>query len=170
LKTEWTLIDHGHIAEFSILGGMPDEPLKKARLLKQIQAMGESVRYLGVVTDVWLAIVESYCVVLPSYRDGAPRSILEAPAMGMPVVVTDLTGCNAVVNNNITRFLCSPMDAADLAQKMVEVKGLSHQERIRMGEAGAQLMRDSFDAQIVLDAQEHAVAQSDTLGTDGQRH
>lgn len=151
------LIDQGHIAEFLILGEMPKEADKKGQLLKQIQTLGGSVRYLGVVNDVRSAVAESHCVVLPSYREGAPRSILEASAMGRPVIVTDVPGCNTVVKDRVTGFLCKPMDAVDLAEKMKTMISLSHQERTCMGEAGAQLMRDCFDERIVIDAYDAAI-------------
>ena len=165
LEAAHILIDQGHIAEFLILGELPDDFDKKDRLLRAIQAMGESVRYLGVVTDVRPAIVESHCVVLPSYREGAPRSILEASAMGRPVIVTDVPGCNAVVKDSVTGLLCQPMDAADLVKKMKKMMSLSHRERNQMGEAGAQLMRDCFDEQIVVDAYEHAIAECASYGS-----
>lgn len=153
------LIGQGFIAEFLILGEMPDEPDKKHQILNQIRAMGDSVRYLGVVTDVRPAVSESHCVVLPSYREGAPRSILEASAMGRPVIVTDVPGCNTVVKDNVTGLLCRPMDAADLAEKMKRMMSFSRKERAQMGEAGAKLMRDCFDERIVLDAYEQAIAE-----------
>ena len=91
------------------------------------------------------------CVVLPSYREGMPRTLLEAAAMGRPIVATDAVGCRDVVDNGINGYLCKPRDAVDLADKISKVVALSHAERTVMGLRGREKMEREFDERIVID-------------------
>ena len=62
--------------------------------------------YLGTTDDVRTVIANVDCVVLPSYREGIPRTMLEAAAMAKPLIVSDAPGCKDVVINGKTGFLC----------------------------------------------------------------
>ena len=143
--------------EILILGALPESPALAAKVGAKINQLGNRGRYLGVLRDVRPAISECHCVVLPSYREGAPRSILEASAMGRPVIVSDVPGCVDVVKPSISGLLCAPGDTADLAKKMIEMNRLSHDQRVRMGRAGSEFVRGAFDEQFVLSAYEEAV-------------
>lgn len=69
--------------------------------------------------DVRPAIAAADFVVLPSYREGLSRVLLEAAAMGRPIVTTDVPGCRDVVNDGVEGYLCAPRDAASLAQALL---------------------------------------------------
>jgi glycosyltransferase involved in cell wall biosynthesis len=118
----------------------------------QIDAwVGEGiVSYLGVSDDVRQEIEKADCVVLPSYREGTPRTLLEAAAMGKPIVTTDAVGCREVVDHGHNGFLCKVRDAADLAEKMEEMLGLPHEARIQMGRNGRTKIEEQFDERIVI--------------------
>ena len=68
------------------------------------------VQYHGATDDVRPLMAASDCVVLPSYREGTPRSLLEAAAMGIPVIATDAVGCREVVDDGVTGLLCRLKD------------------------------------------------------------
>jgi len=108
------------------------------------------VRYLGVSDDVRIQIAEADCVVLPSYREGTPRTLLEAAAMARPIITTDAPGCRGVVDDGQTGFLCKPRDAADLAEKMGGLLMLPQTTRSDMGQNGRRKMEREFDEQIVI--------------------
>ncbi|ASK33650.1 hypothetical protein CEK62_04215 [Alcanivorax sp. N3-2A] len=76
------------------------------------------VEYLGEQDDVrpWLA--ESHVLVLPSYREGMPRTVLEAASMGRPAIVSDVPGCRQAVEKGVTGWLCQVRDADSLAECM----------------------------------------------------
>lgn len=76
------------------------------------------VEYLGKLEDVRPAIAAANVYVLPSYREGTPRTVLEAMAMGRPVVTTDAPGCRETVVNGENGFLVPPADAAALESAM----------------------------------------------------
>lgn len=108
------------------------------------------VQYLGVSDDVRAQIAEADCVVLPSYREGTPRTLLEAAAMARPIITTDAPGCRGVVDDGQTGLLCKPRDAADLAEKMGRLLMLPQATRSDMGQKGRRKMEREFDEQIVI--------------------
>ena len=108
------------------------------------------VHYLGVSDDVRLEIAQADCIVLPSYREGTPRTLLEAAAMAKPIITTDAVGCREVVDDGVNGYLCQVRDADDLAAKMHAMLGLSVAERAAMGQAGRKKMELQFDEKIVI--------------------
>jgi glycosyltransferase involved in cell wall biosynthesis len=108
------------------------------------------IHYLGASDDVRQEIAQADCIVLPSYREGTPRSLLEAAAMGRPIITTDAVGCREVVEDGRNGFLCKAADAKDLAEKMEHILRLSGDERTRMGLEGRRMMEERFDEKIVL--------------------
>jgi glycosyltransferase involved in cell wall biosynthesis len=134
------------------LGALPEDSVRKNEIFEKMRSLGGFGKYLGVMQDVRPAIAGSHCVVLPSYREGTPRSILEASAMGRPVIVTDVPGCRNAVKKNASGFLCRPQSAADLGSKMKDMLDLTEQKREEMGRAGSEFVREHFDEKIVIDA------------------
>jgi glycosyltransferase involved in cell wall biosynthesis len=104
---------------------------------------------LGTLQDVRPAIHAADCVVLPSYREGLPRSLMEASAMGKPVIATDVPGCRDVVEDGVTGLLCAPQSDVDLAAKMTTFLQMSAQTRAQMGTNGRAFVRREFDEKIV---------------------
>jgi glycosyltransferase involved in cell wall biosynthesis len=115
------------------------------------------VEYLGTTNDVRPAIVGADCVVLPSYREGAPRTLIEAAAMARPLIATDVPGCRSVVERDITGFLCNARSADSLAAAMDHFLGLSFEARSAMGHAGRAKMEREFDQVLVVDAYREAL-------------
>jgi glycosyltransferase involved in cell wall biosynthesis len=138
--------------EFSLLGFV-DVQNPAAISSEQMSAWVKEgvVRYLGATDNVKPYLAGADCVVLPSYREGTPRSLLEAAAMGKPIIATDAIGCRDVVDDGVTGFLCKLRDAGDLADKMLRMLRLSEDERREMGTRGREKMICEFDERIVLD-------------------
>lgn len=146
LKARWPL------AEFCLLGFVDVQnptAISRAEMDGWV-AQGE-VRYLGVSDDVREQIGEADCVVLPSYREGTPRTLLEAAAMGRPLVTTDAVGCRQVVEDGVNGYLCQVRDARDLADKMERILLMTADERTAMGLAGPAKMEREFDERLVID-------------------
>ncbi|MFQ2723903.1 glycosyltransferase family 4 protein [Aeromonas caviae] len=98
------------------------------------------VEYLGTTDDVRTVIANVDCVVLPSYREGIPRTMLEAAAMAKPLIVSDAPGCKDVVIHGKTGFLCKVKNSYSLAAVMELIINQSTQERVDMGMAGRNLV------------------------------
>lgn len=110
------------------------------------------VEYLGTTADVRPTIAAASCVVLPSYREGAPRTLIEAAAMARPLIATDVPGCRAVVDRNVSGFLCDVRNAESLAAAMERCLDLSPEAQQAMGAAGRAKMEREFDQALVVDA------------------
>lgn len=78
----------------------------------------QGLTYLGRLEDVRHALTETAVYVLPSYREGTPRSVLEALAMGRAVITTDAPGCRETVQDGVNGFLVQPRDVGSLVEAM----------------------------------------------------
>ena len=109
------------------------------------------ISYLGKSDQVADVIAACDCVVLPSYyREGVPRTLLEAAAVGRPIITTDTVGCRDVVDDGVNGFLCQVRDLADLVAAMEKMIVLSPDQRAAMGRRGREKMEREFDEQIVI--------------------
>jgi glycosyltransferase involved in cell wall biosynthesis len=147
------LRSNGLPARFFLLGplGSENRTAISVETLTQWQAEG-AVEYLGESDDVRREIAQAHCVVLPSYREGTPRTLLEAASMGRPVVTTDAPGCRETVLENVSGFLCGVRDADDLAERMAGICAMTRDALERMGQAGRAHMAERFDQRSVVDA------------------
>lgn len=106
--------------------------------------------YLGFHSDVRPFIESSSCVVLPSYREGVPISLLEAMSMGKPIITTDTNGCREVVRDGINGFVCQVKNVSSLAKAMYRFTELSKAERLRMGENAREFVTQRYDIQRII--------------------
>ncbi|UPW20078.1 glycosyltransferase family 4 protein [Agarivorans sp. TSD2052] len=103
------------------------------------------INYLGSSDDVPSIVGLCDCVVLPSYyREGVPRSLLEAAAMAKPIITTDNVGCRETVEDGETGLLCQPQSVASLALAINDIADLTHAQRISMGDKGRLRMQRYF--------------------------
>ena len=109
------------------------------------------IKYLGPTADVRPFIGQADCIVLPSYREGLPRALLEASAMAKPIVATDVPGVRDVVDDGRTGYLCQAQSAPLLAGAMLRMAGLSPGERQKMGTAGRRKVKKEFSQAIVIE-------------------
>ncbi|TYZ12609.1 glycosyltransferase family 4 protein [Hymenobacter lutimineralis] len=143
-----------------LLGGIDESGgvgVKRAVFEQWLQA--GNVEYLGTSDNVAAHIAQADCVVLPSYREGTPKTLLEAAAMGKPIVTTDVPGCRETVEDGVNGFLCEVRNGADLAEKMLQVQGLPDAQLAEMGRASRQLAEEKFDERIVLEKYLRVVAE-----------
>lgn len=109
------------------------------------------IRYLGVTEDVRPFITQSTAVVLPSYREGVPRSLLEAISMGKPIITTDAPGCREVIDDRKNGFLVPVRDSEALAVAMIKLLELTEEERDKMGMYGREKALKEFDERVIID-------------------
>lgn len=114
------------------------------KLLKQ-----SNINYLGYDKNIIKHIVRSDVVVLPSYREGLPRSILEALAIGRPVIVSNVPGCIDLVDNEKNGYIFKITDINDFYLKLEKIINLSQQKRYKMGLIGRKLVENKYTEDIV---------------------
>ena len=137
---------------FQLLGFL-DVENRTAISSKQVKRWDKEgvVEYMGETDDVREHIANSSCVVLPSYREGLPRTLLEAASMGRPIIATDVTGCREVVKNGVNGYLCHVRNATDLTMKIKNFLGLSVDERRSMGLEGRAIVEEEFNEKILIE-------------------
>jgi glycosyltransferase involved in cell wall biosynthesis len=108
-----------------------------------------TIEYLGVLDDVRPAIKQASVYVLPSYyREGVPRSVLEAMAMGRAIITTDAPGCRETVKDRQNGILVAPRDTEALARAMF-LLATDHKRATSMGHASRRLIEDRFTVERV---------------------
>ncbi len=155
-------------ARFALLGplGADNRSAAPAAAIDGWVAEGV-VEYLGETDDVRPAIAAADCIVLPSYREGLPRSLIEASAMARPAIASDVPGCRHAVDDGVTGFLCAPRSAVALAEAMERMIALSPAERKKMGEAAREMATRAFDETLVVRAYLDALAENGVAGPLG---
>jgi glycosyltransferase involved in cell wall biosynthesis len=131
--------------------GPPDEN-PSAIPLTQVREWESTcgLTYLGETSDVRPAIAACNVYVLPSYREGAPRSTQEAMAMGRPVITTDVPGCRETVIEGRNGLLVPSHESSGLARAMLSVAG-DVELRSRMGVESRRLAEERFDVHRIND-------------------
>ena len=107
------------------------------------------IEYLGEQADVRPFLAAADCIVLPSYREGLPRTLIEAAAMGRPAITTDVPGCRAAVDDGLTGLLCASRSANSLADALLRFEDLDTNARLKMGEAAREKAVREFDQRAV---------------------
>jgi len=116
--------------------------------LERWQSEG-SIRWLGEVEDVRPHLAEADVVVLPSYREGTPRSLLEAAAMARPIVATDIAGCRDVVDDGVNGYLVPARDSQALGEAVQRMLA-DPVRRAQMGARGREKILRNFDERSVV--------------------
>lgn len=145
------LRSEGLNARFQILGAMDPEHKRgiKTEIIDEWIQSG-IVEYMGTTTDVRQYIQDADCIVLPSYREGTPRTLLEAASSSKPIIATDVPGCNHVVVNNYNGLLCKLKDANDLAEKMKQMTEMDDSHLKLLGENGRTKVEAEYDESFVI--------------------
>jgi glycosyltransferase involved in cell wall biosynthesis len=124
--------------------------ISRAELQQWVDEGG--IEYLGETGDVRPAIAAASAVVLPSYREGLPRTLLEGAAMGRPVVATDVPGCRELVDDGVTGYRCASRDVASLVEAMLRLGDLPRAQFEAMGSAARRMAEKKFSIERVSDA------------------
>ncbi|MCQ2350850.1 MAG: glycosyltransferase family 4 protein [Paludibacteraceae bacterium] len=108
------------------------------------------IEYLGETKDVIPYIKDSTCIVLPSYREGIPMTLLEGASMGRIIITADTVGCRNIVDDKVTGLLCKPKDATDLAAQIKKVINLTYSESTKMGLSARNKVVSEFEQNIII--------------------
>ncbi|MEM3227303.1 MAG: glycosyltransferase family 4 protein [Thermoplasmata archaeon] len=139
-------------AEFWLLGPIDnDNPSAVSKSVIEDWESKGLVKYLGSTKDVRPFICKADVVVLPSYyREGIPRSLLEAMSMEKPIITTNEPGCRDVCSSDINGLLVPAKDANALAQAMIKLIEMPKEQRVKMGCSSRQMILEKFDEKIII--------------------
>lgn len=142
---------HHPSVEFRLVGWSDDGPsaIDDDTLRSWIE--GDTVDYLGYLDDVRPAIADATAYVLPSYREGTPRTVLEAMAMARPIITTDVAGCRQTVVAGENGFLVPPRDVDSLARAMTHFIG-EREVAKAMGRKSRIRAKNYYDVEHVTDS------------------
>ena len=136
---------------FLLCGGLSDNPLAIRKRELQRLCDGKYIKWLDYRSDVRDLLMQSHIVTLPSYyREGVPRSLIEANAIGRPIVTTDSIGCKDTVDDGANGFLIPIKDSESLAAKLtqlIEDRALREQ----MGKCAREKAEREFSVKTVID-------------------
>lgn len=140
-------------ARFQLLGDLDPgnrTAIEEGELKRWVD--GGVIEYLGPTEDVRPHIAKASAVVLPSYREGLPRSLLEGGAMARPLIATDVPGCREVVEDGVTGLLCQVRSADSLANAMTRFLSMDVEQRQALGKAARHKVATEYDERHVIDA------------------
>lgn len=146
------LRERGVAAELQLLG--PADPHNPSatpiELVRDWERQGR-LRYLGTSDEVRPWLQQAHAIVLPSYREGVPRTLLEGAACGRPLIATDVVGCRDAVRHGRNGLLLPVRDAAALADTLQHFVELPREQRVDWGRASRALAESEFDERLVTD-------------------
>ncbi|MCB0690717.1 MAG: glycosyltransferase family 4 protein [Saprospiraceae bacterium] len=137
-------------AEFWVIGELDDDnpaTVNGDDVLDWVN--NKIIRYWGFVKDVRPLLSKSDCVVLPSYREGLPRIVLEALAMAKPVITTDTPGCRETVFQNENGWLIPSRNTEALVECIENFLSLGHDKRHEMGNKGREFAESIFNDKLI---------------------
>lgn len=134
---------------FKVIGGLDSQnPSGVSELELQKILSTNLIQYLGFTNQIYKELVASAVFVLPSYREGVPRSTQEAMAVGRPIITTDVPGCRETVIDGVNGYLVPRWDVYDLVKKMCFF--IENPEQINiMGKESYKIACEKFDVRIV---------------------
>lgn len=133
---------------FKLVG--PTDPNPTGIKLTDIQKYIDNnvIKYYGNQTDVRYFLRDSAVIVLPSYREGVPHTVLEAMSTGRAILTTDVAGCRETVVNEVNGFLVKPYSVEDLEEKMIWM--IKNPEKVKeMGKKSLLIARERFEVKKV---------------------
>jgi len=150
IKAAELLTQRGLSVRLQLLGFFDEgNPVAISRQQVEEWRRQNNIDYLGHTDKVATFIEQADCIVLPSYREGMPLSLLEGASMCKALIATDTAGCREVVQDGVNGYLCRKKDGADLADKMEKYYRLSPAEKRQMGIEGRNRVLSYFTKEII---------------------
>ena len=138
-------------AQFHILGqlGANNPACVSIQQMEEWEKSGV-IKYLGETDNVLPYIESAHCIVLPSYREGVSRVLMEAASMKRPIIASNVPGCNEIVVDGENGFLCESQNVSSLIACMMHMLSLTEEERLKFGENGRKRIVQYYDEQMVI--------------------
>jgi glycosyltransferase involved in cell wall biosynthesis len=143
------LIQRG-IAINTLLAGEPD-PSNPASIPDRVLdswRLIPNLRLLGHVEDIRSVWAQAHIAILPSRREGLPKSLLEAAACGRPLIATDVPGCREIARNGVNAILV-PTDNAEALAQAIETLSKDRDLRVRLGRASREIVTTEYSSTLI---------------------
>lgn len=116
-----------------------------------------SISILNPTHEIENILGDADCLVLPSYREGLSKSILEACAMSLPVICSNVPGCNSVIQDGVNGLYCKPKNSNSLKKVMNNMLSMEKTAIDNMGKRGRKIIKEKFDESIVINQTLNAI-------------
>ncbi|HFI1204365.1 TPA: glycosyltransferase, partial [Escherichia coli] len=138
--------------DFNLLGFIDNENVRAISYSEINSWINDGVvNYLGSTDNVETIVKKMDCVVLPSfYREGIPKSLIEAAALGKIIVTTDNVGCRDTVKDKVSGFLCKPKSVESLVKALEKVILIDKVNAVEMGKESRKLAVEKFDENLII--------------------
>lgn len=134
--------------EFSFIGDFEDTYEQSFKKFLELP----NVKYYGYVKDIKPYIEECHCLVLPSHHEGMANVLLEAAAIGRPLIASDIPGCREAVDNGKNGFVFTAQNAEELYKKIRHFIDLPYDQKKKMGEYSREYIAKNFERADVVKA------------------
>lgn len=122
--------------------------IKKNHLEKYFS--NPNIEFLGKVDNIYDYLKISDVFVLPSYREGLSRALLEASSMSLPLITTNVPGCKDILIENYNGFLCEPKSIGSLTTSIEKMINIDENDRIKFGNNARKLVKEKFSIETVI--------------------
>lgn len=136
-----SLNDDSHL----IVAGALDTTLPIENHIYEAMLKHPRIHVLGYLEDIRPVLFLSDFLVLPSYREGFPNVVLQAGSMSLPVIATDINGCNEVIEVGKNGWLVKPCDVNDLAQAMKMATSIEGDLYLQMSDFARKKIKENFE-------------------------
>ena len=133
--------------KFILVGEITEKALKK-KIQKLIKL--NYLKYYKFTDNIKKYIYKSGCVILPSYREGLPKSIIEAQSMGRPALVSNVEGCRSIIKNSYNGFLFAPRSSQSIVKSIKKFTNLSSKDRMKMSINSFTNAKNKFNNAIII--------------------
>jgi glycosyltransferase involved in cell wall biosynthesis len=130
------------------LGSLNNTAISKKQIEKYTNNYNQ-ITYLGKTDDIKKVLQSVDIMILPSYREGLSRSLLEAAAMKLPIITTNVPGCRDVVEDGFNGFLCEVKSKYSLEKAIYKLISLTENKRLELGIKGREKVTNEFSSEIV---------------------
>ena len=135
--------------EFCILGEFENINDFDYNLFNELKNSKKIIHY-NHHDDIRKIIYKSDCIVLPSYREGTSKVLLESMSCGRPIITSNVPGCDHLVNNNLNGFLCDINDLSSLKNAILKFESLNSDSRQKMSTNCRKFVESNFDENLVI--------------------
>lgn len=123
--------------------------IKKDKFFSLLKS--SNVKYLGHINNIQKIIPKYSCIVLPSYREGFSKTLLEAGSYGIPAITSNVPGCYDIIQNNINGLLCKPRSVTSLIKSINLFLKMNHETKKRLSDNAYQKVFRKFNQDIILE-------------------